>query len=471
METDFTPYEDTPSGSSYDSDSSGGRSFNTGPVYSMNNGHNIRARVTPPSSSSSRRHPNHSGHATPTRMPRSSKVRSRRGIKPPAAPRPRSRRGPPTSEGDFVKSSAGFLGSILGKLLWIVQKPLAWLAAIFLVYIILGVTWIWLRNSVLSALSPLCAIPGMIVVGLPFCNLDAWSGSRESRSSDFPKLIDLQSHFTEVLEDSVGGSAMALDLKNSEIAVRDLNSLVRHSSLLSRDDLSSRLDDFVTAAKSTSRQLSKFSSRVGGVVDHLLAMDEYAIKSLEAVAAAQKAEIPSSVTSLLLFPFRTPTDVAAEESAIRQTFIQTSSVMDTSIQRLIIEAKTTLRELDDLDAKLWIIADIVARENGLVTEREQQVLEQIWTTLGGNRGKLANFESHKYLLANIGKYRKTALMLVSRSLLQLQSMQEDLETLRDKVAESELIEEVPLEVHIQSIRRGTERLSEGMGKAKQKEDT
>lgn len=146
----------------------------------------------------------------------------------------------PASE--LARSSTQFLQDTLGIALWLVRRPLAWALAVFILYALAGVAWMWLRSSMYAALAPLCALPGIDVIGLPLCedrdsrwntNLGAkWkAGSGSSAGRDFPKLIDLQTHFEAVLESSVGGSVMALDLKNSEIAVRDLNSLVKHSRL------------------------------------------------------------------------------------------------------------------------------------------------------------------------------------------------------------------------------------------------
>lgn len=222
------------------------------------------------------------------------------------------------------------------------------------------------------------------------------------------------------------------------------------------------------------------------MVDNLLAMDEYAIRALEGVQAAQQAGVAPRgfLSAALLAPFRGAGvhGVAAAEREVLVTFVQASSVMDSSIQRLIGEAELALRELDELEAKLHVIDEIVQRESGDLNERTQEVLARIWTILGGNRAKLANFEGHKFLLSNISVYRKRALALVSRSLVQLQTMQSDLEELRDRVAEPGLmdsagagaepdaaIERIPLEVHIQSIRRGVDRLSEGMSRAKGRE--
>lgn len=70
-------------------------------------------------------------------------------------------------------------------------------------------------------------------------------------------------------------------------------------------------------------------------------------------------------------------------------------------------------------------------------------------------------------------YRSKALAHVSASLIQLQQMQSDLEDLRDRVAAPALladvgkdVQDIPLEVHIESIRKGVERLDSGRKKAK-----
>jgi hypothetical protein len=43
----------------------------------------------------------------------------------------------------------------------------------------------------------------------------------------YPELVDLQTRFENVMDSVALGSNLALDMKNSEIAVRDLNTLVR----------------------------------------------------------------------------------------------------------------------------------------------------------------------------------------------------------------------------------------------------
>ena len=149
------------------------------------------------------------------------------------------------SASELARGSAQFLQDTLGIALWLVRRPLAWALAVAILYLLAAVAWTWLRNSMYAALAPLCALPGIGTIGLPLCEgrdsrWDASLGAKWKASSsssagrDFPKLIDLQTHFEGVLESSVGGSVMALDLKKSEIAIRDLNTLVKHSKLVCR---------------------------------------------------------------------------------------------------------------------------------------------------------------------------------------------------------------------------------------------
>ena len=67
---------------------------------------------------------------------------------------------------------------------------------------------------------PLCSVP-LIGSRFPFCELPIQQQPR------YPELIDLQTRFEEIMESSANSANLALDMKQSEVAVRDLNTLVR----------------------------------------------------------------------------------------------------------------------------------------------------------------------------------------------------------------------------------------------------
>ncbi len=86
--------------------------------------------------------------------------------------------------------------------------------------------------------------------------------------ADFPALVDVQSKtFEKMLEESIGGSTLSLEIKKSEIATKDLITLVKVSELKTRDLVAQTLSDFVNDAKATSEGLQKLSSHVKYTVD------------------------------------------------------------------------------------------------------------------------------------------------------------------------------------------------------------
>ena len=99
-------------------------------------------------------------------------------------------------------------------------------------------------------------------------------------------------------------------------------------------------------------------------------------------------------------------------------------------------------------------------------------LADLWTYVGANRGKLANFAEHRKLLSQVAVYRSAAAVQVGGTLVQLEKLASDLDDLRERVAMPLLADEasVPIEVHIMTLRKGVQRLSEGRGRARNREE-
>lgn len=86
--------------------------------------------------------------------------------------------------------------------------------------------------------------------------------------ADYPSLMDVQrSSFEQLLDESVGGSELSLQVKKAEIATSDLVTLIKFSDLKSRDVMARMLQEFVSEAKLTGRGLQRLSSKIGGAVD------------------------------------------------------------------------------------------------------------------------------------------------------------------------------------------------------------
>jgi hypothetical protein len=119
-----------------------------------------------------------------------------------------------------------------------------------------------------GAVSPVCYLP--LISGSDLCK--SWHntvlGKQPPRWADYPKMVDLQSKtFEQLMDESIGGSALSLEVKKVEMTISDLVSFVRLSKLKAKDTLASSLIDFVLDAKKAGRGLQKLSSKIGGTVD------------------------------------------------------------------------------------------------------------------------------------------------------------------------------------------------------------
>ena len=160
-----------------------------------------------------------------------------------------------------------YVSDILGTVFRVVKTPISLvLAAIVSIYIISLAS-----GAIRTALAPICSIP---IVGLacptlkPIKPNPTPNSGRVPRWPDFPRLLDVQSKSLEaLLDESVEGPGLALEIKKAEMATSDLVTVVRVSSLNSREVLADSLRNFVKDARKVSRGLTRFSSRVGGAVD------------------------------------------------------------------------------------------------------------------------------------------------------------------------------------------------------------
>ena len=119
-----------------------------------------------------------------------------------------------------------------------------------------------------GAVSPVCYLP--LISSSDLCQAwrDTLPGKQAPRWADYPKMVDIQSKtFEQLMDESIGGSALSLEVKKAEMAITDLVSFVRHSKLKAKDTLASSLIQFVLDAKKTGRGLQKLSSKIGGTVD------------------------------------------------------------------------------------------------------------------------------------------------------------------------------------------------------------
>ena len=182
--------------------------------------------------------------------------------------------------------------------------------------------------------------------------------------------------------------------------------------------------------------------------------NEHTLQTIEA------SKIPPTLTARMMsFALSTPNPT---RETVLGTFLVSMDNIARQIVRLRDEAETSLGHLLWLEEHLVALYEVTHRDNEELTAAQEDVLAELWTWLGGNKHKLRKIDDNLNLLKNVERYRQKALAHVVATLHALQALDADMEELRTRVAAPEIVgDEIPVEVHIKSIKAGVERLKEG----------
>ncbi|ERF75530.1 hypothetical protein EPUS_08435 [Endocarpon pusillum Z07020] len=354
---------------------------------------------------------------------------------------------------------------VFGGALKALRKPISLVIALYLFAGLMVMVQNILTRSIYSALSPVCRIPGMSLLGLPLCRTPLPQGYQDTPNApvEFDQLMNVQGQFEEVLEASTAGISLPLDMKRGETSIRDLRQIVRFSHLNSKQEMILELDGFIETARIASYDLQKFNSHVGRGVDNVLATARWTQKVLDDIAIKKSSRglLPAFVHDKFLAPFQ---PLKFTENTLLSQYIEHTRIVSDEIETLIAEAQALLYVLQNLEDRLDVIHGITLRDNIHAQGQKDEILSQLWTLLGGNRAALGKYNSQLKLLRQVGEYRKIAWAHVSGTIIRLQAMGAELEELRERVGSAELLEgrkEIPLSVHLESIRLGVERLEKG----------
>ncbi|EJD06844.1 uncharacterized protein FOMMEDRAFT_76006 [Fomitiporia mediterranea MF3/22] len=375
--------------------------------------------------------------------------------------------GPPLVSGEEIhtafthgtRSSAKYIYDVVTSTLSLLKWPLVLLLTMWTITIIISA----LSATVRSAFSPLCVIPGVSRFDICATRKLQTGNIKEPQHAEYPMMVEVQSKtFEQLLDESVGSTSVALDIKKAEMATADLVILVRMSDLRGKDHLATALGSFVDDARETARGLQKLNAKISGSVDNILAISDFALQTIEG-RSTEKSSLMKYI-----WPFNSNT---SNKELLASTFSQSLSVLSSSLERLILSAEASLDSLNKLEEQLNTIHGIVSREDNTLSVENAELLAALWTRLGGNRAKVVRFASNLQLLKELGGYRAQALARVVAALQALQELSANMEELRERASTPELAgDEIPVEVHARAIRSGVDRLNEGRLRAKRLEE-
>ncbi|RCI12454.1 hypothetical protein L249_0436 [Ophiocordyceps polyrhachis-furcata BCC 54312] len=372
-----------------------------------------------------------------------------------------------------------WIGDVVVIAMAYAKYPLGALLAVYLVCGSFMLAQNMATRSLHSAVSPLCQLPGVSLLRLPFCPSAGINGSSSSSmphgSVEFDDLMGVQSQFEQVLERATDAVSLPFEMKRSETAVRDLRSLVSHSDIQGRHELVLEFDGYIALARRIALDLQRFNAHVGSSVDAVISINRWTSRYIDSLAPSSSAAASSSsasegasalirFSSWLFSPFSlfpASTDHFSERAILDQYMEHTSLVSD-RIANLIVEAQALLRLLTKAEDHLSLIYDIASRSSALAASRREELLWTIWTLVGANSARLSSLSRQLGLLRRVDAQRSSAVSQLSALILDLESIQARLSDLRDSVADPRLAAaagvHIPLAVHIQTIDRGVERL-------------
>lgn len=144
------------------------------------------------------------------------------------------------------------------------------------------------------------------------------------------------------------------------------------------------------------------------------------------------------------------------------TFEMVMGVLAAEMGDVILRCDASQALLDELDQNLIVLHEILSREVSTITKERSEILAELWTILGGNRRYLVDVDARLQVLKDLGAYRTDAKGHVGISIQAVQALTGEMEDLRTRVAAPAIVEDrIPLEVQLNSIKAGLERLRVG----------
>jgi hypothetical protein len=157
---------------------------------------------------------------------------------------------------------------------------------------------------------------------------------------------------------------------------------VKLSSLIAKDSLVDRLNEFVVDAKAAGRNLQRFGGRVGGAVDQIVTMNEYVLKLLENTAKDAQPRLPSGTVQRVLnavSPIKPtgPHIIAARRKEVEGMWYQATGMMESTVRKLVFEAEANILTLDKLEGQLDVINEMILREDEGIRAQAEELVSSV----------------------------------------------------------------------------------------------
>ncbi|KAI9020920.1 hypothetical protein CLU79DRAFT_754362 [Phycomyces nitens] len=257
---------------------------------------------------------------------------------------------------------------------------------------------------------------------------------------DFTHFVKAQESLYEtMLTQNNADVISALELKKVELATRDLQVMIKYSTLVSAQILEDKLKDYLVRSRRFGRDIQSLQAQTKGVIDNLITYNTFTIKKL--------------------------TDVESRKSSrqeLRKVYESAMGLVEKEAKRLILAIEKAQGSLDDLEADLYAIHEISVQEKNYQRSEVPHFLAEVVNLVQGKGLRRPLVEENLILLTNFDVERGKASERLVTMLDRMEAFQMDLEELRSQVVAPVVAPDIiPLEIHVENIGKAIERLKSG----------
>ncbi|KAH0609559.1 uncharacterized protein H6S33_013045 [Morchella sextelata] len=268
------------------------------------------------------------------------------------------------------------------------------------------------------------------VVSSPyFTALNQYKTTYPSHASfiDFPTLMSIEISLENIIESATGGSALARLLKEGEMIVNDLGTVVKHSDLSCSKTLGGKLDRFAADAREGVSALQMFETNVGEVFDQLLGANQ---KFLGEFAELQQR---GRYISMPFISKKSNTEHTTTQ--LSANYKKTAHLLESNIEVLISTGESIIASLDALCQQHHPIYDEIVREFVSIERQEGSPWVRIgWESPGASVVRKTKMRESQALLAAVGSYEEKARGYVENIHLELETMVGEMRNLQRRVS-------------------------------------
>lgn len=284
-----------------------------------------------------------------------------------------------------------------------------------------------------AILETICPLP-LIGSKIPVCQ------NYMQTIPDFTHLAEIQENLYDVmLSQTNADSISALELKRVELATRDLQGLVKYSSLMSADLLEGKLGDYVVRSRKFGRDLQMLQSQTKGVIDNLITYNTFTLRKLSDVEARKTSR-----------------------QDLRSLYEETMTLVEKEAKRLILSIEKAQYSLNQLEEDLYALHEIYVQEKSYQFSEMPNILADLVNLVTGKGLRRPLVDENLQLLIRFDSERSRASQRLAIMMDRMQGFQMDLEELRSQVVAPIILPDmIPLEMHIENVGKAIERLKSG----------